>query len=81
MSDRKFHAKGGPEENPSDWPDTGILVLYQSASEGSALQRSGADLTPRNATLYARNQEWLRTTVDALRTLVESHGSGGQKMQ
>jgi hypothetical protein len=81
MSDRKFHAKDGPEENPEDWPDTGILVLYQSASEGSASQRSGADLMPRNATLYARNQEWLRTTVEALRTLVESHGPGGQKMQ
>jgi hypothetical protein len=81
MSDRKFHAKGGPEENPEGWPDTGILVVYQSVSEGSASQRSDADLTPRNATLYARNEEWLRTTVEALRTLVESYGPGGQKMQ
>ena len=81
MSDRKFHAKGGPEENPEGWPDTGILVVYQSVSEGSASQRSDADLTPRNATLYSRNQEWLRTTVEALRTLAESHGPGDGKMQ
>ena len=81
MSDRKFHAKGGPEENPDGWPDTGIFVVYQPASEGSAVPRGSADMTPRNATLYARNQEWLRTTVEALRTLVESQGPNGQKMQ
>lgn len=44
MSDRKFHTKDGPEENPEDWPDTGILVLYQSASEGCAAQKGDADL-------------------------------------
>jgi len=81
MSDRKFHAKGGPEENPEAWPDTGILVVYQPVSEGSASQKSDANLMPRNATLYARNQEWLLTTVEALRTLVESHGPGDGKMQ
>jgi hypothetical protein len=81
MSDRKFHAKNGPEENLDAWPETGILVVYQPASEGSAVARGSADLPPRNATLYARNQEWLRTTVEALRTLVESHGPGDGKMQ
>ena len=81
MSDRKFHAKGGPEENPEAWQDTGILVVYQPAKEGSASQRGIADLATRNATLYAHNREWLRTTVEALRTLVESHGPGDGKMQ
>lgn len=81
MSDRKFHAKGGPEENPEAWPDTGIFVVHQPVSEGSAMPRGGADLMSRTATLYARNQNWLRTTVEALRTLVESHGPGGRKMQ
>jgi hypothetical protein len=81
MSDRKFHAKNGPEENPSDWPDTGILVVYQSDSEGSHVPKGSANLTPRNVTIYAQNKEWLRITVEALRTLVESKGPGGQKMQ
>jgi hypothetical protein len=81
MSDRKFHGKDGPGENPDEWLDTGILVIYEPAGEGSAAQRSGADLTTRNATLYAQNKDWLRTTVEALRTLVESQNPDGRKVQ
>jgi hypothetical protein len=81
MSEREFHGKDGPEENPDEWPDTGILVVYQPAGKGSAPRRDDADLTTRNATLYARNKEWLRTTVEALRTLVESHSPDGRKVQ
>ena len=39
MSDRKFHGKDGPGENPDEWPDTGILVVYEPAGEGSAAQQ------------------------------------------
>jgi hypothetical protein len=81
MSGHEFHGKGGPDEHPDEWPDTGILVVYQPAGEGSVTQKSGVDLMPRNATLYAHNSEWLRTTVEALRTLVESPGPDGRKVQ
>ena len=59
----------------------GSYVRSLRKATGLTAQKGDADLTARNATLYARNQEWLRTTVEALRTLVESHGPGGQKMQ
>jgi len=81
MSDREFHGKGGADEHPDKWPDTGILVVYQPAGDGSATQRSGSNLMPRNATLYALNGEWLRTTAAALRTLVASHDPDGRKVQ
>ena len=81
MSDRSFHGKDGPEKNPDEWPDTGILVVHQSAGEGAAAQMSGPDPSPRSATLYARNQEWLRTTIEALRKLVENHSPNGRNVQ
>lgn len=80
-SDREFHGKGGPGEDPVGWPGTGILVVHDPAGAGPRARRGGAAPEPRNVTLYARNEEWLRTTAEALRTLVESHGAGGRNVQ
>jgi hypothetical protein len=77
MSDREFHGKDGPEEEVGDWPDTGILVVYEPAEAS----RGDAGPATRNVTLYARNEEWLRTTAEALRKLVESHGRQGRNVQ
>ena len=78
ISDREFHGEGGPGEDVGRWPETGILVVHEPVRERST---GGADPAARTATLRARNEDWLRTTAEALRTLGGSHGAGGRNVQ
>ena len=82
LSDREFHGRDGPGEDPGGWPEnTGILVVHGPVGTAPRARRAGAAPEGRTVTLFARNAEWLRTTAEALRKLVESHGAGGRNVQ